>query len=269
MTYHEVGIYVRLLSFQWTEGYIPSDTAVLSRLVSLPKKQFERDWKSIAPCFVSGKTPETLVNERLERERDAQRKYRERMAKIGEEGNKKRWTKNRKNGRVSDKSCDESGAPGSDSNCDAENVAPQSPIPNPQPTTTSLPTVETPGAVAPRPHKAAKSVTPVPEGPSFGDLEPEIVVYLANAAAENKTGKITESRIAGIRFDLQAALEKIGSREAFTHGLRAANAKGAANVNYVRKAAESYQPAGAQLGFGHRRPEVVLPPRYDASEPIR
>ena len=87
----------------------------------------------------------------------------------------------------------------------------------------------------------------------FDDLEPDVETYIANAAAENKTGKIAESRVAALRRDLAAVLGELGGdREAFAHGLRIANAKGAANRTYVKKAAKSYNPdeAGPHVESG-------------------
>ena len=74
----------------------------------------------------------------------------------------------------------------------------------------------------------------------FDDLEPDVENYIANAAAENKTGKIAPGRVASLRRDLAAVLTSLGDREAFAYGLRAANAKGASNPNYVKKAARSH-----------------------------
>lgn len=79
-----------------------------------------------------------------------------------------------------------------------------------------------------------------PELPRFGDLEADVVAYVANAAAENKTGKIAPSRVYSLRRELEVLLGEIGNREAFAHGLRAANSKGAANKTYVAKAAANY-----------------------------
>jgi hypothetical protein len=71
----------------------------------------------------------------------------------------------------------------------------------------------------------------------FGDLEPEVVAYLAAASAENKTGKISPGRELTLRRELALAREELPA--AFAAGLRAAVKAGAPNVNYVRRAAES------------------------------
>ena len=89
-----------------------------------------------------------------------------------------------------------------------------------------------------------------PEAPvfeRFGDLEPDVVAYVANAAAENATGKITPGREATLRRELADELKTVGDRAAFLAGLRIANAAGVANPRYVRKAAITSRdrPAGA------------------------
>ena len=68
--------------------------------------------------------------------------------------------------------------------------------------------------------------------------EGDVEVYLANAAAENKTGKITPSRANGLRRELRSLLAEVGE-PAFIAGLREANARGVANRTYVKKCASS------------------------------
>lgn len=75
----------------------------------------------------------------------------------------------------------------------------------------------------------------------FGDLEDEVSLYLANLAGENKTGKVRVTKLQAHRLDLHRLLKEHG-REAFAHGLRAANQAGVPNVRYVGKAAKSYSP---------------------------
>jgi hypothetical protein len=64
-----------------------------------------------------------------------------------------------------------------------------------------------------------------------------VELYVAAVAEGNKSGKITLSRRLSLRIALFAVLEELADRDAFAYGLRAANAKGACNPNYVRKAA--------------------------------
>ncbi len=78
--------------------------------------------------------------------------------------------------------------------------------------------------------------------PNFGELEPEILTFLAVVAAANKSGEITVGRAFALRRELQEALDEAGDPKAFAYGLRAAIAAGAGNVNYARKAMKSYAP---------------------------
>jgi hypothetical protein len=68
-------------------------------------------------------------------------------------------------------------------------------------------------------------------------------------AAENASGKVARSRVVGTLYEPLLAVENNGvGLEAFEYGLRAALAKGAANVNYVKKAAHGYQPTLTPMG---------------------
>lgn len=71
--------------------------------------------------------------------------------------------------------------------------------------------------------------------PSFGTLEADVSIYLANAASENKTGEITPSRALGIRRSLAVLRDEMGV-DSFARGLRIANAKGVPNIHYVKRA---------------------------------
>lgn len=65
-------------------------------------------------------------------------------------------------------------------------------------------------------------------------------------AAQNKTGRMALSREATLTTDLADKCKRDGiGTDALRHGLTAAIAKGAANINYVIKAANGYDPARA------------------------
>ncbi len=78
-----------------------------------------------------------------------------------------------------------------------------------------------------------------PNARNFADLEPDVATHLELAAAENRTGKISAARTAGMRAALGAVLDECADREAFAAGLRESNAKGVANANYVRRCVRS------------------------------
>lgn len=86
--------------------------------------------------------------------------------------------------------------------------------------------------------QGAKTVSP--DKPDFGDLEADAVAYIANAASENKTGKISPGREAALRRELLELRAAFGD-ETFSAALRETNRKGIANANYVKRVAESAQ----------------------------
>ena len=85
MNLEEVGAYVRLMCTCWTEGSIPDDMERLARMLNVTKRKMEKLWPILEPCFQPGKDGR-LVNPRLERERDKQRRYREKKSKAGKKG---------------------------------------------------------------------------------------------------------------------------------------------------------------------------------------
>jgi hypothetical protein len=89
-----------------------------------------------------------------------------------------------------------------------------------------------------RKRAAVSCVLPLlPADVNFGDIEPDVACYVANAAAGNKSGKIFPGRILSLRRDLFRVLEEVQDRDAFAYGLRAANSRNAVNPNYVKAAA--------------------------------
>lgn len=66
MTLEEVGLYLRLLCFQWREGSIPGDLDRLAKIVGVESPALARLWENVGPCFdiVDGGL-ERLANPRL------------------------------------------------------------------------------------------------------------------------------------------------------------------------------------------------------------
>jgi uncharacterized protein YdaU (DUF1376 family) len=75
----EVGVYIRLLCYQWSRGAIPEDAAKLARIAGINVTS------DTLQKFPNGQ------NARLEFERKKQSEYREEKAKAGKAGAKKRW----------------------------------------------------------------------------------------------------------------------------------------------------------------------------------
>lgn len=83
MTYTERGVYITLLSACWLEGSIPSDTKALAAMLKLSAGQVERMWAGpLGQCFHRCDDGR-LRQKRLEREREAQARYREKQSLKG------------------------------------------------------------------------------------------------------------------------------------------------------------------------------------------
>ena len=107
-----------------------------------------------------------------------------------------------------------------------------------------------------------------PEPPpdvDFAELEDDVAGYVALAAAENKSGKITPTRVLTIRRELYAEIDRAPSRAAFAHGLRTANAAGAPNPRYVRKAAAGYSRPALMAVPGGRGADAAQAARHNFS----
>ena len=81
----EVGIYFRLLMYQWVNGGIPSDTKRLAKIVRTSHKKFQKSWEIIKFKFTE-KNTNSLINKRMEKTRDGQKAYRENQKNHGLRG---------------------------------------------------------------------------------------------------------------------------------------------------------------------------------------
>jgi len=138
---------------------------------------------------------------------------------------------------------------------------PDSPIQlflNPRTTTTAYPTtypttskIHTCGAGAPR-REASTQKLQVTEDEivklyaGFNGSSLKVKEFIAAMAAENSTGTIKLTRIRSVLTELFEIYNSYGP-DAFAHGISAANTKGAANINYAKKAMANYKP-GKELG---------------------
>jgi uncharacterized protein YdaU (DUF1376 family) len=85
MTLEEFGAYLRLLFTCWTEKGIPEDIGKLARILHVTKARMLKLWPALAPCFKSNGHGD-LINPRLERERDKQRRNRLARSEAGKKG---------------------------------------------------------------------------------------------------------------------------------------------------------------------------------------
>ena len=74
---------------------------------------------------------------------------------------------------------------------------------------------------------------------AFGSLEADVARFIALAAAENSTGRISLGRIQSLRRALLAARDEFPY--AFSAALRETNLRGKPNVNYLRVIAKNHE----------------------------
>lgn len=86
----EIGIYTRLLFFQWANGCIPNDTERLARIAGCHTQKFIPNWKKVSSKFVQ-KDEGFLYNVRLEETRIEQEEFKEKAIESGKLGAEKRW----------------------------------------------------------------------------------------------------------------------------------------------------------------------------------
>jgi uncharacterized phage protein (TIGR02220 family) len=81
----DVGAYLRLLLYEWINGGIPVDTYKLSKIVKISERKFKKTWENLSPKFhLNGNG--MYINDRLEEEREKQRKFRELQSQKGKLG---------------------------------------------------------------------------------------------------------------------------------------------------------------------------------------
>ena len=83
-----VGLYVRCLCIQWTQGAIPSDLKVLARGLGCELVELQSVWPTLAPKFVDAGGG-MLQNQRLERVRERQEEISNKRSNAANE----RWSK--------------------------------------------------------------------------------------------------------------------------------------------------------------------------------
>ena len=86
----QVGIYIRLLMYEWVNGSIPSRVSDLARIARIDVRNMQRLWpavlaKKFVPLTNTAGT-EMLINPRLEREREKQQNYRKSQEESGRRG---------------------------------------------------------------------------------------------------------------------------------------------------------------------------------------
>jgi len=76
MTLEQQGAYVRLLCYNWQDGFIPNDLSQLALLCGTTPRKMALIWESVKDCFGPlPDNPDRLVNPRLEHTRDGLRRF--------------------------------------------------------------------------------------------------------------------------------------------------------------------------------------------------
>lgn len=229
-------MHLHLMCISWQQpivGSIPDDDATMRRWCGSPANSA---WKRLRPQILSAWRLEgdRWYQDGLVRERARQIARREAGSKGGrppaqtQEMEKLDETKPEHIANIAETNGEPNGKPhaGASSSPPSSSTSPDLPD----------------GKSPPQPKKT-RATPVVAVGPAFGDrLEPDVVAYLATAAAENESGKISDGREATLRRELAEKRAKVGDDAAFQHGLRAAINAGAGSANYVAKAAKSYRP---------------------------
>lgn len=84
----ETHVYVWLLCLDWNHGAFTYDEAALARWCRVAARVFRKAWPAVRACF--DETDGLYHNPRLEREREKQDNYREKMSENGKKGGRPR-----------------------------------------------------------------------------------------------------------------------------------------------------------------------------------
>jgi uncharacterized protein YdaU (DUF1376 family) len=98
MSADQVGAYILLLCYCWTNGRIPNNRVAIATLCKLPLQTLNswgesNDDNIVLARFSEDETGKYLVNDRLEKEREKQLERRNHAVSAGKIGAEKRWSK--------------------------------------------------------------------------------------------------------------------------------------------------------------------------------
>lgn len=81
----EVGIYFRLLMYQWVNGSVPDDINRLAKITRTNQESFKKSWRIVSSKFQENGRND-LVNLRMEQTRQEQNNYRKLQSEAGKRG---------------------------------------------------------------------------------------------------------------------------------------------------------------------------------------
>ena len=99
LTVGELGLYFRLLLYQWSRGCVPSDPKRLQQITGCSGLKFGHRWKKVSELFAS-RCDGTLQDPAMEDTRVTVQSKIDKQTKGGRWGAIKRWTRERLRARV-------------------------------------------------------------------------------------------------------------------------------------------------------------------------
>lgn len=93
MTLEAEGAFIRLLAYEWMDGFIPADVDQLSRLCKCSVRKMASLWEDYLRCCFepAASDPDKLINSRLEDVRRKQLDHIKERSEAGSKGAAKRW----------------------------------------------------------------------------------------------------------------------------------------------------------------------------------
>ncbi len=86
----EVGIYIRLLNYEWINGFIPNDMSRIAKIARVSPRKLQKSWEIISKKF-SQTVDHNLQNKRMEVERIKREAYSRSQSISGHKGAAAKW----------------------------------------------------------------------------------------------------------------------------------------------------------------------------------
>ncbi len=90
----EIGVYVRLLNYEWVNGGLPTDLKELAQIAREKNQIFNKIWIKTVSSKFQDAGQNKFINRKMEEVREKQRKYREVQSQRGKKSALKRWGEN-------------------------------------------------------------------------------------------------------------------------------------------------------------------------------
>lgn len=84
-TNEEIGVYFRLLMSEWVNGPLPNDPQRLASIARCSAQKFRANWKKVNKKFIQN-SETSLINLRLEKTREKQEEFRNKLIESGRRG---------------------------------------------------------------------------------------------------------------------------------------------------------------------------------------